>query len=132
MEPPSSRALTGCDLQSVAEVAAAISDLGDRYLERVYTVHERSCLARGGAAALAARFAGKEAVAKLIGTTDGIDPRTIEIANDATGRPQANLIGPIARVARSRGIGPIDLSLSYTNDLAMAVAVAQTREARTS
>ena len=73
------RARTGCDLQRVDHVSDALRDFGARYLDRVYTAAEQDSLQRGGAASLAARFAGKEAVLKLIGTADGVDLRTVEI-----------------------------------------------------
>lgn len=119
---PAIGALTGCDLQPVADVAGALAALGRRYTDRVYTPTEVA--EAGGAAGLAARFAGKEAVMKLIGTTEGVELRTIEILRSASGRPTVVLTGPIAEAARARGIEAIDLSLSHTDVMAMAVAVA--------
>lgn len=116
--------LTGCDLQPVDDVRRAVDDFGDRYLDRVYTAAEQDSYRTGGAASLAARFAGKEAVLKLVGRPDGIDPRTVEILTDAAGRPQVRLGPAIARAAREAHVGPIDISLSHTRTLAMAVAVA--------
>ena len=81
------RARTGCDLQRIDDVTDAIRDFGDRYLDRVYTPVEQEAGRLGGAASLAARFAAKEAVLKLIGTADGVDPREVEIAHE-DGRPE--------------------------------------------
>lgn len=119
--PP--RARTGCDLQRVDDVADAIRDFGDRYLNRVYTPVEQEAYRLGGAASLAARFAAKEAVLKLIGEPDGVDPRNVEIGNPG-GRPVVSLTGRAARLADEAGLGPIDVSLSHSGDLALAVAVA--------
>ena len=124
-----SRARTGCDLQRIDDVAVAIRDFGDRYLDRVYTPTEQEAGRLGGPASLAARFAAKEAVLKLIGTADGVDPRSVEIAHEG-GRPVVRLSGLAATLAERAGVGPIDVSLSHSGDHAIAVAVAiiQTRD----
>jgi holo-[acyl-carrier protein] synthase len=105
-------------------VSDAIRDFGARYLDRVYTPGEQASYATGGASSLAARFAAKEAVLKLIGTADGVDLRGIEIATE-NGRPEVRLTGRAAELAQEAGIdaADIDVSLSHTGDLALAVAV---------
>ena len=124
------RARTGCDLQRIDDVSDAIRDFGDRYLDRIYTPAEQEAGRLGGAASLAgylaARFAAKEAVLKLIGTADGVDPRDVEITHQ-DGRPVVRLSGLAATLAEEAGLGPIDLSLSHSGDLALAVAVAITQ-----
>lgn len=103
----------------------AIRDFGARYLDRVYTPVEQASYAAGGPASLAARFAAKEAVLKLIGTPDGVDLRSVEIRTATGGRPEVHLTGRAAELAEESGmdIAGIDVSLSHTDDLAMAVAV---------
>lgn len=114
---------TGCDLQPVADVADAVDRFGPRYLDRVYTPVEQEAGRRGGAASLAARFAAKEAVLKLIGEPDGVDLRSIE-TDTRQGRPVVRLRGRAADLAATAGLGDIDVSLSHAAGLAMAVAVA--------
>src|SRR3954447_17310652 len=92
------RARTGGDLQRIGDVTDAIRDFGDRYLDRVYTSAEQEAGRLGGPASLAARFAAKEAVLKLIGTGDGVDPREVEIVQEA-GRPVVRLYGTAASLA---------------------------------
>jgi holo-[acyl-carrier protein] synthase len=116
----SSRVRIGCDLQPVADVSDAIATFGARYLDRVYTPAEQ---AGAGHSALAARFAAKEAVLKLLGRPDGIDLVQIEVTGPDVS-PQVSLHGAAADLAMSSGIGDIELSLTHTHDLAMAVAVA--------
>jgi holo-[acyl-carrier protein] synthase len=127
MRAPSTapRARTGCDLQRIEDVSDAIRDFGDRYLDRVYTAGEQASYRTGGAASLAARFAAKEAVLKLIGSADGVDPRSVEITH-RDGRPVVHLTGLAATLAHQAGLGPIDVSLSHSGDHALAVAVALT------
>ncbi len=102
----------------------AIRDFGARYLDRVYTPIEQEAYAAGGAPSLAARFAAKEAVLKLIGTADGVDLRSVEITTLGV-RPEVRLSGRAAELAEQAGIDAegIDVSLSHTGDLALAVAV---------
>jgi holo-[acyl-carrier protein] synthase len=123
------RARTGCDLQRIDDVRVAVRDFGARYLDRVYTPVEQEAGRTGGAPSLAARFAAKEAVLKLIGTADGVDPRSVEIAA-AHGRPTVRLSGRAAALAADAGLGPIDVSLSHSGDHAFAVAVALQTEPR--
>jgi holo-[acyl-carrier protein] synthase len=113
---------TGCDLQSVPDVADAVRRFGSRYLDRVYTTGEQADC-RDRADSLAARWAAKEAVIKLLGSGDGVDPRSIEVRTPA-GRATVSLTGRAAELAEDARLGPIDVSLSHTRDLAMAVAVA--------
>ena len=116
------RPRTGCDLQRIDVVDDAIRDFGARYLDRVYTRAEQVSYETGGAASLAARFAAKEAVLKLIGTADGVDLRSVEIRT-RDGRPEVHLTGLAAELAERAGIEDIDVSLSHTGDHALAVAV---------
>ncbi|WP_372734808.1 holo-ACP synthase [Nocardioides sp.] len=119
------RARTGCDVQRVDVVTEAIGDFGARYLDRVYTRAEQDGCRLGGPASLAARFAAKEAVLKLIGTADGVDLREVEILTP-TGRPEVRLRGRAAELAADLGLRAedIDVSLSHSGDLALAVAAA--------
>ena len=121
------RPRTGCDLQRIDDVTDAIRDFGARYLDRVYTPAEQEAGRLGGAASLAARFAAKEAVLKLIGTADGVDPREVEIGHES-GRPVVRLSGRAATLASQVHLGPIDVSLSHSGDHALAVAVALTQD----
>ncbi len=122
-----SRARTGCDVQRIDDVAVAVRTFGARYLDRVYTPAEQDACAAGGASSLAARFAAKEAVLKLIGVrdsdTDGVDLRSIEIVS-SDGRPTVRLTGRAAALAAAADLGPIDVSLSHSGDVALATAVA--------
>jgi holo-[acyl-carrier protein] synthase len=107
----------------VEDVADAVRDFGARYLDRVYTPAEQESYASGGAASLAARFAAKEAVLKLLHHPDGVDPRSVEIRNP-DGHPEVHLSGRAAELARAEGVDRIEVSLSHTGGLALAVAVA--------
>lgn len=125
---------TGVDLIEIERVAGAIERYGDRFLARVFTAAERAACA-GRVPSLAARFAAKEAVAKLLGVglrgigageraAEAVAFHQIEILRDQAGRPVVILHGRAADRAASLGLGPIALSLSHTRLHAIASAVA--------
>ena len=120
--PP--RVLIGCDLQPVDEVEHAARTFGAHYLDRIYTEGELGRYRDRGAGSLAARFAAKEAVLKLLGKPDGANLRSVEVVTDDDGRPEIRLHGDTAVLAREMGVGRIDISLSHAGGMAMAVAVA--------
>ena len=66
------RVLVGTDITAVPDVLASMTRFGDRYLGRLFTEHElASCPGppEVAAAGLAARFAAKEAVVKVLRPT---------------------------------------------------------------
>jgi holo-[acyl-carrier protein] synthase len=75
---------------------------------------------------VAARFAAKEAVLKAFGT--GLAQRMrwtdVEVVRGRGGRPEIELHGEVAALARRRGLASLDISLTHTAGLALAHAVA--------
>lgn len=115
---------TGLDLVEIERFEAAMARGGLRLLQRVFTPGElEHC--RGRAAALAARFAAKEAVAKAFGTGIGAAMafRDIEVRRDARGAPGIHLSGAAAETARQRRIAAIHVSLSHTGRTAAAQVI---------
>ena len=121
----------GTDLCSVAAVDHSIRDFGRRYLERIYTPDElayaesspHQCSER-----LAARFAAKEAVIKVL-RPEQYRPawRSIEIRRHSTGWCDVELSGEAARLADQVGIVDLALSLTHESDMAAATVVAMVR-----
>lgn len=97
----------------------------ERFLERVYTSAElRYC--RGRVPELAVRFAGKEAIAKALGTgIHGLAWRDMEILPDPLGKPTVTLHHRALARARSIGLTVFEISLSHAREFAVAVVVAQ-------
>ena len=116
----------GTDVQSVGEVAALLERYGARYTRRLFTEHE---LATSGsqprsAERLAARFAAKEAVIKLLAPTRTVPPwRSIEVRTASSGAPSIELHDEAAELARERGVGAISVSLTHGAGVGMATAV---------
>lgn len=118
----------GVDVVLVQDVLRSLESHGERYCRRLFTDHELSCCegppevaARG----LAARFAAKEAVIKVLRPDHGQPEwRSIEIRRHAGGWCSVELTGTARRLADERGIGEIAISLCHEGPLALSVAVA--------
>lgn len=114
----------GIDAVEVARVAAVYEKFGERFLRRVYTAREADRY-RGRINELAARFAAKEAVSKALGTgLHGISWRDIEVMPDPRGKPLVFLYDRASRRAEELGLREFAISLTHTQELAMAFVVA--------
>ena len=111
---------TGLDLVEVDRFRLAL-ERHPRLMERVFTAAEADdCRSKGDAVrSLAARFAAKEAVGKLLGT--GV-LTWLEI--EVVPGPRVRLSGRTAALAAALGIGDIALSLTHTDTMAGATAAA--------
>lgn len=122
----------GVDVVLVRDVVRSLETHGDRYRRRIFTDHELSCCegppevaARG----LAARFAAKEAVIKVLRPEQGQPEwRSIEVRRQPGGACSIELSGTARRLAAERGIGEIAVSLCHEGPLALSVAVASRSE----
>lgn len=115
----------GTDIIEIERIKSIIQDLGDKFLERVYTKKEiQYCESKKTQKYqhYAARFAAKEAVLKAISQLlydkYSINWKDIEVVNDAQGRPSVNLIG-----VDTTNIENIDLSISHCKEYAVANVV---------
>jgi holo-[acyl-carrier protein] synthase len=115
----------GIDVVEIQSLDRDIAVGGRRFLERVFTNRElETCRERRDQ--LAARFAAKEAVAKVLGTgIRGVDWRDIEILPTKAASNRVILHGPALTVAQEHHMTAIKLSISCTASIAIAVAVAQ-------
>lgn len=114
----------GIDLIETQRVADGIARSGEQFLNRFFTPAERA-LCADKPYRLAARIAGKEAVAKALGTGIGdVSWREIEILADARLRPVLHLHGAAAALAASLRLTGWDISLTHTETYAAAVVVA--------
>ena len=116
----------GVDIIEIARIEAVVREWGDRFLRRVYTDGELERYG-GRASSLAARFAAKEAVVKVLGTRErGIGWHDIEVLAEPGGRPQVTLHGRAREQADDLGLGPVSVSLSHSREYAVALAVGET------
>ncbi|MDH3260311.1 MAG: holo-ACP synthase [Acidimicrobiia bacterium] len=114
----------GVDLAEIDRVQALL-DKYERFPERVFTVHERAYASRFAhpARRYAARFAGKEAVMKSMGTGwRRIRWRDIEITGGGT--PRVNLFGTAQARAEHLGVTEVLVTITHTDVTAMVFAIA--------
>jgi holo-[acyl-carrier protein] synthase len=120
----------GTDLIETKRIEESIDRYGERFLERIFTAGEIAYCVRkkkNAAESFAARFAAKEAGAKALGTgiSRGITWKELEVRREASGRPTLHLSGRAAELAKAMGVRRIQLSLTHSRELAMAVVVAE-------
>lgn len=117
--------LVGLDLVEIERFRRALLR-HPRLQDRLFTPAEIAyCTERGDPVlSLAARFAAKEAVGKLLGR-GVVSWREIEVAGGAT--PRVDLSGRTASLASAQGIMGMRVSLSHVDSLAGACVVAVAR-----
>jgi holo-[acyl-carrier protein] synthase len=119
----------GTDLIETERVHESMNRFGDRFLERIFTVGEIAYCTRkkNAAESFAARFAAKEAAAKALGTgiSRGVSWKEFEVKREKSGRPTLHLSGRAAELAAAMGVRRVQLSLTHSRELAMAVVVVE-------
>ncbi len=114
----------GLDVVIISRMERAMKQWGTRFLDRVFTPAEQEAC-KGNPASLAARFAGKEAVLKALGTgwAHGIRWRDVEILTGTKGEPYILLHGKAAWHASRLGIRDWRISLTHDGNIAAAVVI---------
>ena len=94
----------GSDITDVRRIAKVIERHGDRFIDRIFTRHERARAERrrNRVETYAKRFAAKEACAKALGTgiRAGVWWRDMGVVNLPSGRPTMELTGGAQAAAR--------------------------------
>ena len=109
----------GVDVVEVARLSAAL-ERTPSLRDRLFTPDEAGLRAES----LAARFAAKEAVAKVLGAP-GLPWTDAEVRAEESGRPYLVVTGQAAVVAAGMGIERWHLSLSHDGGMATAFVVAE-------
>jgi holo-[acyl-carrier protein] synthase len=115
----------GVDIVEIDRVRQAIARWGDRFLRRVYTEAELQRY-HNKPASLAARLAGKEAVAKALQETEGLSWQHIEVLSTADGTPKLHLYGRAKEQAGKLGLESLAITLAHSRDYAIAFVVGST------
>ncbi len=114
----------GVDLADLGRIAAVLERY-PRFAERCFTAHEREYAFRFATPErrLAARFAGKEAVMKSLGT-GWRRIRWTDIEITGGGKPTVRLQGTAARRAEMLGVTEVLVTITHTDTSALVMAVA--------
>lgn len=112
----------GTDIIEIERIKQSIEDMGEKFLERVYTEQEiKYCESKKNQKYqhYAARFAAKEAAFKAISEQlndkYAIGWKDVEIMNNFEGKPYLNLKG-----INLENIESMDLSISHCKEYAVA------------
>ena len=114
----------GVDLTAVERVRS-ILERYPRFRERCFTTHERDYADRfqKPERRFAARFAGKEAVMKSLGT-GWRRLRWTDIEITGGGKPRVNLTGSARHHAERLGVTEVQVTITHTDDTALVMALA--------
>ncbi len=116
----------GIDLIEVARIERSVTST-ESFMSKVFSSKEvDKCLKSNNKyQCLAARFAGKEAFMKAIGTgwSKGIKWTEIQILNHESGQPYLCLSGKAEEAVQQLGVERMHISLSHLAEIASAVVV---------
>ena len=112
----------GVDVVDIDRFVATL-DRTPGLLDRLFTAAER----KRSHASLAARFAAKEAISKALGTgMRGVAWREMEVVPDRRGKPLVRLHGRAQARADDLRLREFAISLTHSQQLAIAFVVATT------
>ncbi len=114
----------GVDLADIDRVASLLERY-PRFADRCFTERERQYASRFSKPArrYAARFAGKEAVMKSLGTGYR-QIRWTDVEITGGGKPTVNLSGTAQRRAEKLGVTEVLVTITHTNTSALVMAIA--------
>ena len=124
---PKVKSAIGIDIVEIKRLQKVSKKWGSAFLNKVYTKRELGCAnqKRFPYQHLAARFAAKEAIFKALGEVerDFVGWKNIEILNDAYGKPVVCWHGKAKQVLKKRKLRGAVVSLSHTENYAVANAM---------
>jgi len=121
----------GVDIIEIDRIKKSLESCGDSFRDKVFTAREiEYCEGKKAVRyqSYAARFAAKEAVSKAFGTGigRGVSLKDIEVLNDEYGKPYVVLAGRAKELFNEINAIEISLSLSHSQNYAVAYAVMET------
>jgi holo-[acyl-carrier protein] synthase len=119
----------GVDITPVARIHEMLGKHSGAFIAKCFTPAESAYCEKAGRRDehYAARFAAKEAILKALGTGwgEGLGWLDVEVGREPSGRPTVILHGAAATHAAKMGITRWTISLSHTDDLAIASVIAE-------
>jgi holo-[acyl-carrier protein] synthase len=124
----------GIDHVDVERFRRLLDRHGSRLRQRIFTPRELALRPKtaGQVQTLAARFAAKEAGMKAIGTgwAEGVTFQDFEIGRDERGAPVLTLHGEALHRCQEMGVTNSLVSLSHTDQMAVAVVILEAQNTR--
>jgi holo-[acyl-carrier protein] synthase len=118
---------TGVDLVEIDRFRKVIERLKDRFILRVFTANEQQFCNehRDPVPHFAVRFAAKEALFKALGTgwAKGVTWLDVEVRRERQDAPSMVLRGEAQRLSSSMGASKVHLSLSHSDQWAIATVI---------
>ena len=119
----------GIDIAETSRFLAMHEKYGERFARRILTDFENQQLQRKTHPELylATRFAAKEAAAKALGTgfAQGVGYKSIEVKNDASGKPELSFYGAAKKIIEQKKISNVLITLSDEKHYVVAMVVAE-------
>ncbi len=117
----------GIDIVEIKRLEKTSKKWGKAFLEKIYTQKELDYAQskKFPSQHLAARFAAKEAIFKALGEveTEFVGWKNVEILNNAYGKPVVHWHGKAKEVLKKRKLKGAVVSLSHTENYAVASAM---------
>lgn len=114
--------MIGTDIIEIKRIDKAMKI--EKFRKKIFTEAEMVFISRKGVHSAAANFAGKEAVAKALGTgIKGFKATDIEILRNDLGRPYVLLHNGAKQLADSNNVTSLHISLSHCKEYAVAFVV---------
>ncbi len=118
---------TGVDIVEITRFRKVVERLRDRFIRRVFTAAEQQFCSehRDPIPHFAVRFAAKEALFKALGTgwAKGVTWLDVEVLRERQDAPTMTLHGEAERLSVSMGAQKVHLSLSHSEQCAVAMVI---------
>ena len=114
----------GTDIIEIERISRSLQN--KHFVQRVFTIREiEYCNSRGRqkSASYAARFAGKEAFFKALGTGITFSLNCVEILNDELGQPHVDVKSTSNEMVKNLDMSKIHISLSHSRYYATATCI---------
>lgn len=118
---------TGTDIMEIVRVKKALQR-NPKLLDRLFTAYEIAYFQSRNMNVqhIAGGFCAKEAVVKALGTgVRGFSWKDVEILRGSSGKPMVKLYNKAKEIAASNNISTIFISISHSENYAMAIAIAE-------
>ena len=112
----------GVDIIEIVRIRKTVEKFGKKFLSRIFHPEEIPSSPGTYWENLAGRFAGKEAVMKVL-QKEGVGWKDIRILKEPHGSPYVELLGKGKEVALKLGVEKIFLTISHDGGIAFAFAI---------